>query len=372
MLGTNDSKPQNWKYKDQFVSDYCLLIDTFRALPSKPQVWICRPIPAITTAFDINGTIIRDEMLPKIDEIARIENAPVIDTYTAMLPYVNLLTDGIHPNSAGATIIAQTIAPCLLGVRFLPDFNHDGCVNLIDFALLAQSWRGSEAAFDIAPPPNGDGAVNLVDLKGLSQYWLNYPNLVTYWRLDETDGNVAADVCGRFPGVLHGSLTWRPGAGAVGGALELDGVDDYVSAGVVLKPADGPFTVFLWIKGGRPGQAILSQATPAGTGLVWLGADAATGTLQTALVDSGRATHPLVSTTSIVDGNWHLLRFVWDGARRYLYVDDREAVSDTSNLGSLKASSGGFYLGTGGGFTPGTYWSGLIDDVRFYNQALRP
>jgi len=45
-LGTNDSKPQNWQYKSSFISDYSTMIDTFRNLPSKPQVWICKPVPA--------------------------------------------------------------------------------------------------------------------------------------------------------------------------------------------------------------------------------------------------------------------------------------------------------------------------------------
>ncbi len=371
MLGTNDSKPQNWKYKDQFVADYCLLIDTFRALSSKPQVWICRPIPAASQAYSINGTIIRDEMLPMLDEIARLKNVPIIDTYTAMVSHTDLLPDGIHPDSAGNKIIAQTILPYLLGVRAMPDFNRDGWVNLLDFAVLAQNWRGSEAAFDIAPPPGGDGLVGFADLKGTSAYWLGHPNMVTRWRLDEADGNTAADVCGTWNGALHGAPVWRPASGVSGGALEFDGVDDYISAGAVLRPADGPFTVFLWIKGGKPGQAILSQAGSSGAAVVWLGTDA-TGALQTALLDAGRKPQPLVSTTSVIDGNWHFLRFVWDGTRRHLYVDETEAAVDASNIPVLRASSGGFYLGAGGQFAPGTYWSGLIDDVRFYNRALQP
>jgi lysophospholipase L1-like esterase len=46
-LGTNDSKPQNWQYKADFVTDYENMIDAFRTLPSRPQVWICRPVPAV-------------------------------------------------------------------------------------------------------------------------------------------------------------------------------------------------------------------------------------------------------------------------------------------------------------------------------------
>jgi len=45
-LGTNDSKPQNWQYKADLIPDYENMIDAFQALPSRPQVWICKPVPA--------------------------------------------------------------------------------------------------------------------------------------------------------------------------------------------------------------------------------------------------------------------------------------------------------------------------------------
>lgn len=43
-LGTNDTKPQNWKYKEQFAKDYQALIDTYRALPSHPQIILLTPV----------------------------------------------------------------------------------------------------------------------------------------------------------------------------------------------------------------------------------------------------------------------------------------------------------------------------------------
>src|SRR5260221_6562390 len=36
-LGTNDSKPQNWAHKDDFVADYLALIRSFQELESKPR-----------------------------------------------------------------------------------------------------------------------------------------------------------------------------------------------------------------------------------------------------------------------------------------------------------------------------------------------
>jgi hypothetical protein len=30
------------------------------------------------------------------------------------------------------------------------------------------------------------------------------------------------------------------------------------------------------------------------------------------------------------------------------------------------------YIGAGASLTPGTFWSGLIDDVRIYDRAVKP
>ena len=370
-LGTNDSKPQNWQYKSSFISDYSTMIDTFRNLPGRPQVWICKPVPAFVENFTIRPAVIHDEILPMIDEIAARKNVPVIDLYTALENYGSLFPDGIHPNAQGAGIIAQTIAPYLLGVRSLPDFNHDGILNLVDFAVLAQQWQGQDPSLDFGPAV-ADGLVSYADLAGLGRYWLMCPGLVAHWTLDELEGTFAGDRLGHFDGTTYGSPTWRPLEGKIDGALEFDGVDDYVTLGNVLDPSEGPFTVFAWIKGGQPGRAILSQSDPSSASQMWLGTDTATGALLTTLTDGGRFTGPLVSATTVTDDRWHQLRLVWDGSFRCLYVDGQEVATDTRKLGKLKSSTTAFHFGAAGNLDPAAFWSGLIDDVRIYDRVLSP
>jgi len=257
-------------------------------------------------------------------------------------------------------------------VRFLPDYDSDGVLNLRDFALLARSWLQAEPALDIAPPPNGDGVVGYQDLAGLAAHWMTSPGLIAHWKLDETDGNTAPDSLGRFSGVVYGSPQWRPADGVLRGALELDGIDDYIGTDNVVNPADGPFTVFVWVKGGQPGQAILSQSGQSGPAEVWLGTQVVTGALLTNLADTSRSAAPLVSETVVTDGIWHLLRFVWDGSHRILYVDGKEVAVDTRNLGVLRYSNADFNIGAGKNLEPGSFWSGLLDDIRIYNRAIRP
>jgi len=70
------------------------------------------------------------------------------------------------------------------------------------------------------------------------------------------------------------------------------------------------------------------------------------------------------------DGQWHRIGLIWDGSRRMLYVDGVVAAEGTQS--ALSGSGNGLYIGTGKNMEPGTFWSGLIDDVRIYNRAVSP
>ena len=249
------------------------------------------------------------------------------------------------------------------------DFNGDGIVDCADICMMLDYWGTDEAFFDIAPPPFGDGIVDVQDLIVLSEHLFTYPGAVAYWKLDETEGDIAYDSVGVYYGILNGVPTWQPTSGMIDGALELDGIDDYVSTEFVLNPADGPFSVFAWIKGGAPGQVVISQTELGGAN--WLLADSSEGNLMTELKGHSRFAAALLSQTVITDGDWHRVGFVRDGSDRILYVDDIEVARDTAAT-NLESASGGLYIGAGSDLEPGTLWSGLIDDVRIYNRAVRP
>jgi hypothetical protein len=55
-----------------------------------------------------------------------------------------------------------------------------------------------------------------------------------------------------------------------------------------------------------------------------------------------------------------------------LHVDGVEVAGDIEPLTSLKDSEGGLYFGTGSDLIAGTFFSGLIDDVRIYNRVISP
>jgi lysophospholipase L1-like esterase len=113
-LGTNDSKPQNWRYRDQFARDLADMIDVFAALPSHPRIFICFPVPAYGLQFDINPGIIKNEVIPIIKQVAKQKGVMTVDLYTPLSGRPDLFPDLIHPNSAGAVAIATTLHGALL------------------------------------------------------------------------------------------------------------------------------------------------------------------------------------------------------------------------------------------------------------------
>jgi hypothetical protein len=90
----------------------------------------------------------------------------------------------------------------------------------------------------------------------------------------------------------------------------------------------------------------------------------------TELRSGGRQSKALSCEAVITDGNWHRVGFTWDGSNRCLYVDDFLVAEDTDV--ALNACNGGLNIGCGRLMAPGTFFTGLIDDVRIYSRAVKP
>jgi len=254
-------------------------------------------------------------------------------------------------------------------VTFTPvvDFDGDEVVDAADMLIMAEHWHTHRTLCDIAPLPVGDGYVDVKDLLALAEHLEpGDPTLIAHWALDETEGIVARDSAGDHHGTVAGTPIWRPDAGRIDGALELDG-NTFVAADHVLSPSEGPFSVLAWVKGGAPGQAILSQVD----GANWLCTDPANGCLTTELKGAGRDGRTLCSNAMVADGNWHRVALVCDGEGRCLYVDETLAAEDTQ-VGGLPGCDGGLNIGCDKDMTPGTFFTGLIDDVRIYNRPVGP
>lgn len=112
-LGTNDTKPQNWKHKDEFEADLTAMVDHFAALPSKPKVFLCLPAPAYATQWGINEKGIAEGVIPAIKKVAEAKKLTTIDLHTALSGHAEMFPDKIHPNAAGAALLAKTVAEAI-------------------------------------------------------------------------------------------------------------------------------------------------------------------------------------------------------------------------------------------------------------------
>jgi len=299
---------------------------------------------------------------------AAVNLGPVINTAADdTSPYV--LADGSALYFAsnrsggygGSDIWQVPIVPIL-------DFNGNGRVDINDLLTLIEHWGQNDPSVDIGPMPWGDGIIDGADLEVLMRHWeqdVYDPHLLAHWPLDEAEGMFAADSVGDNDGMVLGDPVWQPSGGQVGGALAFDGIDDLVVVKPVLDPAEGPFSVFAWVQGGQSGQVVISQQK----GADWLMADS-DGKLMTDLNSTGRISTSLCSETIITDGNWHRIGLVWDGFQRALYVDDMLVAMDTQT--GLGSSSGGLAIGVARDNQVGSFWSGMIDDVRIYSRVVEP
>lgn len=286
----------------------------------------------------------------------------------SLVPYVtkgnaedkdNLTAYGALSPDDIIAIPARSIVTLVTMPTNLGDWDRDAKVDFQDFAVMASRWSGTNRA------TSGGSQIAFRDLRDLAEHWLADFRLAAHWKLDETSGNVAHDAVSNQDGTLQGEPVWQPMGGRVNGSLQFDGVDDYIRTPFVLDPAKEKFTIFAWVKGGAPGQVILSQAG----GANWLMA-APNGALRTELKSTGRLAKSLTSAAVITDGAWHRVGLTWDGSNRILYVDDVEVAPDTQP--SLIGSTGGLSIGAGSTPAAATFWTGLIDDVRIHDRVVKP
>ena len=133
MLGTNDTKPQNWKLKDSFAGDLKDMLAQFSGLASKPRIWLCLPPPVPDKGnYGISGPVLQNEEIPILKQVAIDTKTPLIDVNAALAPHPEMLPDNVHPNDAGCAILASTIFSTLTAAPVItpPGDLFDGKVTI--------------------------------------------------------------------------------------------------------------------------------------------------------------------------------------------------------------------------------------------------
>jgi len=213
------------------------------------------------------------------------------------------------------------------------------------------------------------------------------PNLLVWWKLDETSGTTASDSSGNgHDGTLMGDPQWVPGQ--INGALDFGGDGDHVidnDAGNYLNGLDA-MTFCLWVKSNltNTDRGFIYFTDPDGEDTCGMRYDSAgldgggTNVLKmsintTETVSLGRE-QQLESSNNLQTTTWQHYTMVWSSGEQLKFYVNGVLDSPTSNEPASTGTTVKFYekliIGKGSKGTANQGWDGLIDDVRIYNRAL--
>jgi parallel beta-helix repeat protein len=201
--------------------------------------------------------------------------------------------------------------------------------------------------------------------------------LVAHWRLDETEGTIAHDHAGKYDGTLHGGPQWT--SGRVGGALQFDGLDDYVALPigmVVSSLAD--CTLATWVSfspGTGRDRRIFDFGRNTKVYMCLAASTEANGPVGFVITVLGNLNwrEDQTVTAYILRSGWHHLAVTMDARNKThsLYLDGHiiarnpAAQFSPRDLGTTTSN----WLGRSQ--YPGEhYFKGSLDDFRIYNRVL--
>ncbi|MBF0432549.1 MAG: prolyl oligopeptidase family serine peptidase [Fibrobacteria bacterium] len=116
MLGTNDHKhTERWDlWESDFERSYQALIDTFQTMETMPLIIPVLPPHAGEGKWNIYGTVIYNELLPHIRNVAAASGLEYMDANTptrdSIKYFYQIFPDSVHPNDAGHKVLADIFA----------------------------------------------------------------------------------------------------------------------------------------------------------------------------------------------------------------------------------------------------------------------
>ncbi len=182
------------------------------------------------------------------------------------------------------------------------------------------------------------------------------------------------------------TFTWTvTEPGGAGSALDFDGVNDHVTLGAGATFNDNSYTVEAWFRRDGTGVPVatassggITNAIPlvtkgrSGGGVInwFLGIDAATNRIAADFESADDSNHPLIGTTTLVNGTWYHAAITYSGATFRLYLNGVEEANVAVANGPGTASNHPPALGTAmdPAGVPAGFFNGVIDEVRIWDS----
>ena len=190
---------------------------------------------------------------------------------------------------------------------------------------------------------------------------------VGVWTFDNITGNTVIDDSGMDNnGTISGATVVD---GVVGKALSFDGVNDYVAI-----PNSSDFnvqilTIFAWVKFFDDSSSFIFEKGNVNTqySLFSHGTDIVFRTKP--IGESYDTLSTSKDIAGITNNQWHFIVGTYDGVVKKLYVDGALILS-RNWAKTIETNPNGSSIGRFGGTSSGYYFTGLIDDVRIFSEAL--
>ncbi len=200
--------------------------------------------------------------------------------------------------------------------------------------------------------------------------------LVAHYKFDETSGTTTADSIRGAPG--EGTLTnfgaspWV--AGKIGGAVELDGGNDWITTANAIadNTTTMSFSGWVWADSRPTWSSISKNWGNSQVGQYHFGLDGSSGQLSNYITNGTKVAEPALFPT----GSWQHVAFTYDGTTHRLYRNGVQvaALTTTTTLVRNSAITAMGCKTNNGGTAPDSslpsYWDGKYDDFGFWNRAL--
>lgn len=342
-----------------------------------------------------NGTTARLELIGGFTQTAAIDLRGRNNTTFAGIQSVsgnNTLVGSVSANSGGGIYQIQSDAGTL---------TLAGAVQAGSGARTF-TFQGAGTGVVSGPIQNGGGTI-AVTKEGPGTWSLTGPNTYTgatninagtlrlttgpaavaNYSFDNVSGSTIVNG-GSGGATMNGTLTSGAtvvAGGHTGNAVSLTG-GSYINIASPIADLGNTakWTVSAWVKTSTAGSAILSKATgnswANGNTVFYLGDGngAGSGGIPSAVRYAGGFFQGATSATSVTDNTWHMVTYVNNGGVFAIFVDGVMQTLSSGNSGFGNADVGtSVRLGftTNAVAADGTvHFSGLLDDVQFYNQAL--
>jgi len=207
-----------------------------------------------------------------------------------------------------------------------------------------------------------------------------YLGPICYWKFDEGSGMIAHDSAGDNDGVVYGAQ-WT--TGLIGGALDFDGIDDYVEIpdDDSLTP-NAEITIAYWVYktgSGHAGvykyaQCVTEPASPGSSRAYSLQVVGDSDTAFLRVFSDWNTYDDLEGDTIVSKNEWHHIAGTFDSGNAAVYVDGQldgsTAMSVTSIMNDVQPLTIGAFWSYCGVDSLAATLRGKIDDVRIYDRGL--